>query len=132
MLSSSGSGARRRRTLLIVAAGLVACGAVLAPWVIRNRVQVGCFALTTDSRALWEANNPLTYYVLRHGGWIDNVALPASFPPSAQDAGREYRRHGVIVSVDECAQVPFYQHKVISASGSMIRTRSCCSRRRDR
>ena len=87
---------------------------MLAPWVIRNRVQVGCFALTTDSRALWEANNPRTYYVLRHGGWIDNVALPASFPPSAQDAGREYRRHAVIVSVDECAQVPFYQHKVIS------------------
>jgi 4-amino-4-deoxy-L-arabinose transferase-like glycosyltransferase len=101
-----------RHTLAIAAAGLAAVAAVVAPWVIRNRVEVGCFALTTDSRALWEANNPATYELLRHGKWIDNVPLPPSFPPSAQDAGREYRRHGVIVNVDECAQVSFYQHKV--------------------
>src|SRR5204863_8524282 len=76
-----------RRTLAIGAAGLAACAAVIAPWVIRNRIEVGCFALTTDSRALWEANNPATYELLRHGKWIDNVPLPTSFPPSAQDAG---------------------------------------------
>jgi 4-amino-4-deoxy-L-arabinose transferase-like glycosyltransferase len=102
------------RTLAIVGAGLVACALVVAPWVIRNRVEVGCFALTTDSRALWEANNPATYELLRHGKWIDNVPLPPSFPPSAQDAGREYRRHGVVVNVDECAQVSFYRHKVVT------------------
>jgi hypothetical protein len=93
---------------------LTVCVLVLAPWVIRNRVQVGCFALTTDSRALWEANDSLTLRTLQHGKWIDNVPLPASYPPSAQDAGRLYRRQGRIVSVDECAQVSFYQHKVLS------------------
>ena len=102
-----------RRSLVLVAAMLVACVVTLAPWVIRNRIEVGCFALTTDSRALWEANNPLTLGVLRKGSWIDNVPLPTSFPPSAQDAGRMYRRQGRIVSVDECAQTAYYQHKVI-------------------
>src|SRR6188472_4494427 len=27
---------------------------VVAPWVVRNKVQVGCYAITTDSRALWK------------------------------------------------------------------------------
>lgn len=102
-----------RRAFALLGAMLVACAVVLAPWVIRNRVQVGCFAITTDSRALWEANNPATLDILRKGSWIDNVPIPAAFPPSAQDAGREYRRHGVIVNVDECGQVAFYEHKVI-------------------
>jgi 4-amino-4-deoxy-L-arabinose transferase-like glycosyltransferase len=103
-----------RRSLVAIGAMLAACVVVLLPWVIRNRVQVGCFALTTDSRALWEANNSQTLSTLRRGSWIDNIPLPASFPPSAQDAGREYRRHGKIVRVNECAQVPFFQNKVLS------------------
>ncbi len=37
---------------------------VLTPWVVRNDVQVGCSALTTDARALWKANNPETHGVL--------------------------------------------------------------------
>ena len=48
-------GARGRaspRSLLVVARRVV-----VAPWVVRNRVQVGCFAITTDARALWKANN---------------------------------------------------------------------------
>ena len=102
------------RAAILLGTVAVACVVVLAPWVVRNRVQVGCFALTTDSRALWEANNPRTLAVLRRNSWIDNVPVPASFPPSAQDAGRMYRRHGRIVSVDECAQVKLYQHKVIT------------------
>ena len=102
-----------RHGFALVGVMLVVCGLVLAPWVIRNRVEVGCFAITTDSRALWEANNPATLDILRRGSWIDNVPIPAAFPPSAQDAGREYRRHGVIVNVDECGQVAFYEHKVI-------------------
>ena len=102
-----------RRAVALIGAMVAACLVVLAPWVVRNRIEVGCFALTTDSRALWEANNALTLRTLRANLWIDNVPLPASFPPSAQDAGRAYRRHGRIISVDECAQVGFYQHKVI-------------------
>jgi 4-amino-4-deoxy-L-arabinose transferase-like glycosyltransferase len=103
-----------RRSFALLGLVLAVCAVVLAPWVIRNRVQVGCFALTTDSRALWEANDSLTLRTLRAGKWIDNVPLPAAYPPSAQDAGRLYRRLGKIVSVDECAQVSFYQHKVLS------------------
>ena len=102
-----------RKTVALLGAMLAVCVVVLSPWVIRNKIQVGCFALTTDSRALWEANDPLTLQTLRANLWIDNVPLPPSFPPSAQDAGRMYRRQGRIISVDECAQTAFYQHKVI-------------------
>jgi hypothetical protein len=86
---------------------------VVLPWLVRNDAQVGCFALTTDSRGLWEANNERTLATLRAGLWIDNVPLPAGFPPSAQDAGREYRRHGRIVRVDECRQAAFYRERVL-------------------
>jgi len=41
------------------------------------------------------------------------VPLPRGFPPSAQDAGREYRRHGRIVPVDECGQAAFYRDEVV-------------------
>ena len=92
---------------------LACCGLVLLPWVVRNRVEVGCAALTTDARALWEANNVRTLETLRAGLWIDNVPLPAGFPPSAQDAGREYRRQGQIVRVDECRQMRFYRELVL-------------------
>ena len=64
------------RTAIVLGTMLVVCAVVLAPWVIRNRVQVGCYALTTDSRALWEANNPLTLHTLQHDLWIDNVPAP--------------------------------------------------------
>ena len=101
------------RAVALVGAMVAACLVVLAPWVVRNKIEVGCFALTTDSRTLWEANDVLTLRTLRANLWIDNVPLPASFPPSAQDAGRMYRRQGRIIDVDECAQVAFYQHKVI-------------------
>ena len=96
-----------------LAMALACCVAVLVPWLLRNDVQVGCFALTTDSRGLWEANNERTLETLRAGLWIDNVPLPSGFPPSAQDAGREYRRHGRIVRVDECRQATFYRDKVL-------------------
>jgi len=96
-----------------LALGLVCCAAVLVPWIVRNKVQVGCAALTTDSRGLWEANNERTLETLQAGLWIDNVPLPRGFPPSAQDAGREYRRHGRIVPVDECGQAAFYRDEVV-------------------
>ena len=90
------------------------CVLVLIPWVARNKIEVGCATLTTDSRGLWEANNERTLDVLRSGLWIDNVPLPPSFPPSAQDAGREYRRHGRIVPVRECRQATFYRNEVLT------------------
>ena len=62
-----------RAGVLTVIAVLVACAVTVAPWVIRNKVQVGCYALTTDGRALWKANNVNTYSTLARGGWIDDV-----------------------------------------------------------
>jgi hypothetical protein len=101
-----------RRSFAGVAVIGASCVLILVPWATRNRVEVGCFALTTDARALWEANNERTLGVLRAGLWIDNVPLPAGFPPSAQDAGREYHRRGRVVRVRECRQVAFYREKV--------------------
>src|SRR5581483_3094752 len=91
-----------------VAALLVLCALTVTPWVVRNRVQVGCFALTTDARALWKANNPHTYETLAHGGWIDDVPPLPGAPPSPQDAAERYRATGVYVAVDECAQMRLY------------------------
>ncbi|HEX2427343.1 MAG TPA: glycosyltransferase family 39 protein [Gaiellaceae bacterium] len=99
-----------------LAALLVVCACaalVLAPWVVRNRVSVGCFAVTTDSRALWKANNLATYDVLARGGWIDDVPPYPGAPPSPQDAGQIYRETGRIVKVDECAQMRFFRDKVV-------------------
>ncbi len=99
-----------------LAALLIVCASaavVLAPWVTRNRLSVGCFAITTDSRALWKANNLNTYDVLARGGWIDDVPPHPDAPPSPQDAGRIYHETGRIVQVDECAQMRFFRDEVI-------------------
>ena len=98
------------------AAFLIVCTSaalVLAPWVVRNRVSVGCLAVTTDARALWKANNLNTYDVLDRGGWIDDVPNIPGAPPSPQDAGAIYQRTGEIVQVDECEQMRFYRELVI-------------------
>ncbi len=96
--------------LLVVSAGTAL---MLAPWVARNAVSVGCYAVTTDARALWKANNPNTYDVLARGGWIDDVPNIPGAPPSPQDAGAIYARTGRIVKVDECAQMRYYRQLVI-------------------
>jgi 4-amino-4-deoxy-L-arabinose transferase-like glycosyltransferase len=97
----------------------VLAAVALAPWVIRNKVQVGCFAITTDARALWKANNLNTYATLRSGQWIDVVPdIPErAFPTpdkwlTAQEAGEVYERNGRKVHIDECAQQAHYQHLV--------------------
>ena len=93
----------------------------VAPWVVRNKVEVGCFAITTDARALWKANNLGTYATLREGLWIDNVPdIPERrgaripfrwYTPEA--AGTYYRNHGVKLDIDECAQQAHYEHLVV-------------------
>src|SRR5919202_884381 len=58
----------RGRAALVPALVSVAADAlVAAPWVVRNRVSVGCTTLTTDGRALWKANNPNTLRTLEDG-----------------------------------------------------------------
>jgi 4-amino-4-deoxy-L-arabinose transferase-like glycosyltransferase len=96
----------------IAAAALVLVGAALvtAPWVVRNRVVIGCATITTDTRALWKANNPATYDVLAGGGWIDDVPDLPNVPPWPEKAA------GISVAaakaVDECAQSSFYRDQV--------------------
>ena len=96
-----------------VALLLVTCAVTLVPWVVRNKVQVGCYALTTDARALWKANNVNTYSTLAHGGWIDDVPPLPGAPPSPEDAADRYRATGRIMPVDECAQMRLFRHDTI-------------------
>jgi 4-amino-4-deoxy-L-arabinose transferase-like glycosyltransferase len=110
----------RRAGWLAAAAVPVLAAVALAPWVIRNKVEVGCFSLTTDARALWKANNLGTYNTLRHGGWIDDVPdIPQRLPHpqpgpwyTPQEAGVYYAMHGVKIHIDECAQQAHYEHLV--------------------
>ena len=96
----------------IAAAALVVVGAALvtAPWVVRNKVVIGCATITTDTRALWKANNPATHDVLARGGWIDDVPDLPDVPPWPEKAA------GISVAaaraVDECAQSSFYRDEV--------------------
>jgi 4-amino-4-deoxy-L-arabinose transferase-like glycosyltransferase len=101
-----------RRALFGVAISLVVGAVVVAPWVVRNRVSVGCFAVTTDARALWKANNVNTYRTLTHGGWIDDVPPYPGAPPTPQDAADRYVATGRYTPVNECAQMRFFSHKV--------------------
>src|SRR5919197_1075694 len=94
----------------LLAAAILACAVVVAPWVVRNRVSVGCTTLTTDGRALWKANNPNTLRTLEHGKWIDDVPPIPGAPPSPQDAGAIYAGTGRVVRTDECAQMRYYRH----------------------
>jgi 4-amino-4-deoxy-L-arabinose transferase-like glycosyltransferase len=103
-----------RRTLLATGALLAGTAIVVMPWVVRNAADVGCWAVTTDARALWKANNVNTYDTLKHGGWIDHVPQPKSFPPTPEDVFDHWRRTGVVLPYDECAQMTEFQHKVIS------------------
>ncbi len=99
------------RRLVAVAALVAASAIVVAPWVVRNRVQVGCFALTTDGRALWKANNVNTYRVLAHGGWIDDVPPLAGAPKYTPEYEWDFwRLDHRIVRVNECAQMTLYEH----------------------
>ena len=85
---------------------------VVAPWVVRNKVQVGCYAITTDSRALWKANNENTRGVLDRGGWIDDVPELPGAPPWPELAA-DLTISGKPTSVDECAQMRLYRHAVV-------------------
>jgi len=98
----------------LAAAALVVAGAalVVAPWVARNKVEVGCYAITTDARALWKANNLNTRGVLDRGGWIDDVPELAGGPPWPELAA-DLTLAGQPTSVDECAQMRLYREEVI-------------------
>jgi hypothetical protein len=105
---------RGRQTALAPAAIAVAAAAlVVTTWVARNRVSVGCVAVTTDGRALWKANNVNTLETLRAGGWIDDVPPIPGAPPTPQETGALYAETGRIVRTDECAQMRFYRERAL-------------------
>ena len=94
----------------------VLAAVALLPWVVRNEVDVGCFTITTDARALWKANNPVVYGLLAKGIWIDAVPDPAEVhergwvtPTQARDFYLHGRRK---IDVHECAQQSYYEHLV--------------------
>jgi 4-amino-4-deoxy-L-arabinose transferase-like glycosyltransferase len=101
-----------RPALSPVLVSLAVTGLVVAPWVIRNRVSVGCVTITTDAKALWKANNGNTYATLTHGGWIDDVPNYPGAPPTPEQAFGYYNAYGTYPNVNECAQMDFYSHKV--------------------
>jgi 4-amino-4-deoxy-L-arabinose transferase-like glycosyltransferase len=101
----------RLRAFALGAIVIVGAAAVIAPWVVRNKVEVGCYALTTDTRALWKANNLNTYAVLDRGGWIDDVREPPGAPPWPELAA-DLTLAGTPTKVDECAQMRFYRDEV--------------------
>jgi 4-amino-4-deoxy-L-arabinose transferase-like glycosyltransferase len=98
----------------VAALVLVLCSVIaVSPWVIRNKVELGCYAITTDTRALWKANNLQTYQVLATGHWIDDVKDPPGHPfPNPQEARDLYRETGKKVHVPECKNARYYQHRV--------------------
>jgi 4-amino-4-deoxy-L-arabinose transferase-like glycosyltransferase len=91
----------------------VAAAVALAPWVVRNKIEVGCWTITTDTRALWKANNIHTYATLKSGHWIDDVPIPSSFPVTPTLAGDIYASTGKTIVLHECVQEAYYQHLVI-------------------
>ncbi len=108
----------RRAGWAAAVAVVVLAGVTISPWVIRNKVEVGCWALTDDGRALWKANNPNTYRILAAGGWIDNVPDIPGRPPNPQEAYYDYSENGIndykSKGLNECAQETYYEHLVIT------------------
>ncbi len=100
-----------RRAVAAALLVVVGAAAVTAPWVVRNRVVIGCATITTDTRALWKANNPATYDVLAGGGWIDDVPDLPGVPPWPEKAAAI--SVAAAKAVDECAQASFYRDEVI-------------------
>ena len=119
----------RRIGWVAAAAVPVLAVVALSPWVVRNKLDVGCWQITTDARALWKANNVNTYKVLAKGLWIDQVIyrqyggadIPQRRPPgdlqpvqwmTPTEAGDQYTLNGRVYDVPECAQVGPYEHLV--------------------
>jgi hypothetical protein len=102
-----------RRALAPLGALAAAFVVVLAPWVGRNAVTVGCATITTDARALWKANNELTRGILAGGGWIDDVPNLEGAPITPEVAGAIYQQTGRVIELDECEQMRFYQRRVL-------------------
>ncbi len=104
----------RGRVGALAAIALLAGALVpVAPWAVRNKVQLGCYAITTDSKALWKANNMQTYRILASGDWIDAAVAPPGAPQTPADAYARWLKGAPPTHVDECAFEAYWQHRVI-------------------
>jgi hypothetical protein len=103
-----------RRTWVLPALCVGAAVLAVLPWAVRNDVSVGCFTLSTDTKALWKANNANTYSTLARGGWIDDVPNIPGTPPTPEMTGAIYAVHHEVVHVNECAQQTYYRNKALS------------------
>jgi hypothetical protein len=115
---------RARFTAAVVALVLAGAAVAVAPWVVRNKATLGCWALTTDGRALWKANNVQTYGLLSSGHWIDDVhnaprLRGKRYYYTPEEAWGYYTKPGVApqYAIDrypkECRQMGFYQHLAV-------------------
>lgn len=111
---------RARSTALIAALVLGGAAVAVAPWLVRNKVNVGCWAVTTDGRAMWKANNVRTYGLLSSGQWIDDVGKHPPRPPEPghltpeEVAGLYDQSHGrTKLHPDECLEMRFFEHETI-------------------
>jgi 4-amino-4-deoxy-L-arabinose transferase-like glycosyltransferase len=112
---------RTRATALAAAVVLAGAGIAVAPWLVRNRAELGCWAITTDGRALWKANNPQTYGLLSSGQWIDSVRFPGPRPPYPGRLTPD-EAHGIWArtngthrpDVDECLEMSWYTQRATS------------------
>lgn len=110
---------RARAAAGIAALVLGGAGVTVLPWLVRNKADVGCWAITTDGRALWKANNPQTYGLLSSGKWIDNVSVDSPRPPAPnrltpEEAAGYYVEGNLAYAraqyPNECAAMSFYEH----------------------
>jgi hypothetical protein len=100
----------RRHALTIVGLLLGCAVLTIVPWAARNKVQVGCWAITTDGKALWKANNVNTYATLKAGKWIDDVPPLPGAPIETPEFEKGYYAQGrPVPHIDECAQMRLYQ-----------------------
>jgi 4-amino-4-deoxy-L-arabinose transferase-like glycosyltransferase len=103
-----------RLAVAAVVAVLAGTAVAVAPWVVRNKVELGCYTLLTDSKALWKANNPQTYGLVSRGIWIDGVRDPAGSPETPAAAFQQWGLGAHPVKhIDECAFQAYWQHRVI-------------------
>ena len=102
----------RRKGWQTVGVTLAACAIALLPWLVRNQANVGCFTITTDSRALWKANNLDTYDTLAAGKFIDDVPNLPGAPPWPELAA-DLTLAGTPTTADECAQMRLYRREVL-------------------
>jgi len=112
---------RARSTAVVAALVLAGAAAAVAPWLGRNKASVGCWALTTDGRALWKANNGQTYHLLKSGRWIDDVQRPLPRPKgdfyTPEEAWGYYEKGRRDLAYrfypDECRQMRFFEHLAV-------------------